>query len=355
MSDITQETTLSCEAVSKSFQETPIVRDLDLRVQKGQIITLLGPSGCGKTTTLRLMAGFETLDQGCIKIAGRDVARANGRSHFHLPPEQRRIGMVFQDYAIFPHLSVMENVRFGIRRQKNSPKQAYELLDFVGLDGHGDKMPDELSGGQQQRVALARALAPDPDVLLLDEPFSNLDAALRVQVRKEVRRLLKEHGTTAIFVTHDQEEALFIGDHVAVMNEGHIEQIGPPEVIFHLPKTRFVAQFIGHADFVSGVVQEDGVLTSMGLVKQIVGSHTAGSHVEVVFRADDVGLVPDEAGNGRILNSQFVGTAYIYEIALADGSHVHSLQPHSQRLSDGTAVRLSILADHPLVTFPKAR
>ncbi|MCP5097844.1 MAG: ABC transporter ATP-binding protein, partial [Chloroflexi bacterium] len=212
------------------------------------------------------------------------------------------------------------------------------------------KMPHELSGGQQQRVALARALAPNPSVLLLDEPFSNLDAALRVDVRGEVKQLLKASGTTAIFVTHDQKEALFLGDEVAVMHNGRIAQIGAPETIFHQPQTRFVAEFVGNTDFLVGEVQAQGIATPLGLLSQETGL-VVGTAVEIMLRADDVKMVADVNGNGRILDRQFVGIAYVYKVALADGATVQSWQPHTVKLSQGTAVQVSFGDDHELVCF----
>ena len=206
------ETTVRCHQLQKSFAARPVVDNVTFTVATGQILALLGPSGCGKTTSLRLIAGFERLDEGWIEIAGRTVAD----QRTHMPPEKRRVGMVFQDYAIFPHLSVADNVAFGLGRGSQMQARVAAMLELVGLAGVGPHMPHELSGGQQQRVALARALVTEPAVLLLDEPFSNLDTSLRVQVRAEVRELLKRTGATAIFVTHDQEEALFIGDKVAV-------------------------------------------------------------------------------------------------------------------------------------------
>jgi iron(III) transport system ATP-binding protein len=308
-------------------------------------MALLGPSGCGKTTTLRLIAGFETLDSGLIEIAGQVVA--DGRRH--LPPEKRRAGIVFQDYAIFPHLSVADNVGFGVDKQSRAARTE-EMLAFVGLGGMGQRMPHELSGGQQQRVALARALAPNPVVLLLDEPFSNLDAALREEMRGEVRRLLKQSGTTAVFVTHDQEEALFMGDTVAVMNGGLIEQIGSPETIFHRPKTRFVADFLGNTDFVPGTVTEQGVQTPLGLLAQ-VPNLPVGTAVTIAARPDDVHITPDAEGNGRITNRRFVGIAFIYEITLPDGVRVHSWQSHLTHLAEGTAVQATFGDAHELVLF----
>lgn len=351
------ETALLCEDLSKSFTtDQPVVRNLNLKVNQGQILALLGPSGCGKTTTLRLMAGFENPDQGRIEIAGQEVVRINGRHSHFVPPEKRRIGMVFQDYAIFPHLSVWDNIAFGIRRSPTVKDRVSEMLAFVGLDGLGDRMPSDLSGGQQQRVALARALAPEPAILLMDEPFSNLDAALRKQVRYEVRSLLRKSGTTAIFVTHDQEEALFLGDHVAIMNQGHIEQIGPPEVIFHLPRTRFVANFIGQADFVPAQMTNSGLMTAMGKVPQQVNA-SVGSNIDIVIRADDITIseVEPNTGNGHIVSSQFIGMNYIYEVELGDGTRIHTIQPHINRIAEGTPVKAQFVSDHPLVWFKAER
>ncbi|MCA9948963.1 MAG: ABC transporter ATP-binding protein [Anaerolineales bacterium] len=336
-----------CENLSKSFDQQLVVNTVSFQVAAGQILALLGPSGCGKTTTLRLIAGFEQLDNGRILIDGQEVA--NGRHH--LPPEKRRAGMVFQDYAIFPHLSVAENVAFGLpRRERKDSTHANEMLDFVGLAGLGTKMPHELSGGQQQRVALARALAPKPAVLLLDEPFSNLDAALRTQVRQEVKTLLKQANTTAVFVTHDQAEALFLGDTVAVMHAGRLEQIGTPEAIFHQPQTRFVAEFMGESDFVTGIVSARGIETPLGTLA--LAPHLAhGTAVDVLLRPDDVKLAADAEGNGRILSRQFLGIAYMVRVALADGTVVHSWQSHQMNFLDGTAVRATLRPQHTPTVF----
>ncbi len=336
--------TLIAQSRHKSFENQPVVVDVSFRVMPGHILTLLGPSGCGKTTTLRLLAGFEQLDSGSIEIDAQLVAD----DRRHLPPEKRQAGMVFQDYAIFPHLSVGKNVGFGLG--KRSEAQVAEMLEFVGLDGQGDRMPHELSGGQQQRVALARALVMAPSVLLLDEPFSNLDAALRMEVRAEVKQLLKESGTTAVFVTHDQEEALYLGDEVAVMNQGRLEQIGAPEQIFHQPRTRFVAEFVGQTDFLDGTVTAAGIQTALGVLKQPVNLPT-GTAVNVMLRADDVQIMADDGENGRILDRQFVGIAYVYQIGLHDGSILHSWQPHGVNFGKGTAVKVSFGEDHDLVCF----
>jgi iron(III) transport system ATP-binding protein len=299
-----------------------------------------------------MIAGFERLDSGHIEIAGQVVAN----DRLHVPPEKRRVGMVFQDYAIFPHLNVADNVAFGLGKGKKAEAQTRTMLDMVGLNGLDNQMPHELSGGQQQRVALARALALDPVILLLDEPFSNLDTSLRSQVRREVRELLKENGATAVFVTHDQEEALFLGDQVAVMNEGVLEQLGTPEELFHVPQTRFVAEFMGQTDFIPGRVTEAGVETVLGLLPQTLPL-SSGVEVEIAVRSDDIKLeaVSDEnrqtVGNGHIVSRQFIGIAHIYHVVLENGCHIHSWQPHTQNLAQGTAVHASFRFDHPLSCF----
>lgn len=348
MNGTVTQTAVSCFDIYKAFGDEPVVLGLHLEVEPGTILALLGPSGCGKTTTLRLIAGFERPDVGRIEIAGRRVAD-DGTS---VPPEQRRVGVVFQDYAVFPHLSVAQNVAFGLGRGQHKSQDVAGLLAFVGLDGQGDKMPHQLSGGQQQRVALARALAPRPDVLLLDEPFSNLDAGLRGAMRKEVRSLLKRSGTTALFVTHDQEEAMAVGDAVAVMVDGSLQQIGTPEDVFHFPRTRYVAEFMGQTDFIRATVTERGVHTPLGILPQRVDL-PPGTRVEVAVRPDDVPLEIAEDGCGRILSREFVGIANIYRVGLTDGTIIHSWADHSARFTEGTAVQVTIGAEHPLACFYK--
>ncbi len=339
-----------CQNLAKNYGDFSAVSEVSFTVGRGEIMALVGPSGCGKTTTLRLMAGFEQADNGRITIGGQLVD--DGRTV--VPTEKRRVGMVFQDYAIFPHLSVADNVAFGLKGgQKRQPQRVAEMLTFVGLAGLGERMPHELSGGQQQRVALARALAPEPAVLLLDEPFSNLDAALRQEVRAEVRNLLKRSGVTAVFVTHDQEEALFMGDQVAVMNAGRLEQMGPPEVVFHQPRTRFVAEFLGQADFVPGTVVAEGVQTPLGLLPQLV-SAPPGTTVTIAVRPDDIFLrvgQVDGGANGRILDRQFLGIAYLYAIGLPDGTVIHSWQPHTVNVPLGTAVQAGLRHEHGFSCF----
>ncbi len=253
---------LLLDRVSKRFgpADPPAVDGLSLRVAEGEILALLGPSGCGKTTTLRLIAGLESPDAGTITLRGQVVA-GPGRA---VPPEERGIGIVFQDYALFPHLTVADNVAFGLPRDGATGARVEPVLDLVGLGGFGARYPHELSGGQQQRVALARALAPAPALMLLDEPFSNLDADLRAQMRDEVERILRTSGTTAVFVTHDQEEAFTLADRVGVLQAGRIEQLAPPQELYHRPATRFVAAFVGAADFLPGLVTAEGIVTEVG-------------------------------------------------------------------------------------------
>src|SRR5215207_829816 len=240
---------LNIAHLSKSYNGTTVLQNVSLSVRAGQIMALLGPSGCGKTTMLRLIAGFEWPDGGTIAINGRVVASGSVR----VPAEDRRVGMVFQEYALFPHLSVADNIAFGLKNGKREKEaRVGDMLALVGLSGLGERMPYELSGGQQQRIALARALAPQPDILLLDEPFSNLDAALRGQVRAEVRAILNQSNITCVFVTHDQEEALSLADEVAVILAGQVAQVALPQRLYRHPTSREVAAFVGEANFLLG-------------------------------------------------------------------------------------------------------
>ena len=245
------------ENVSKIYNRSkaPAVDQLNLNILDGEIVTLLGPSGCGKTTTLRMLAGFEQPTSGSIRI-GDEVVYDEGRS---LPPEKRGVGMVFQDYALFPNLTIEKNVMFGLNKWKlrDKKKRVEEVLDLVGLAGFGDRLPSELSGGQQQRVALARALAPNPKVILMDEPFSNLDAGLREKMRIDITNILRRAKATAIIVTHDQKDAFAVSDRIVVMNDGIIQQIAAPKDVYRCPANCFVAQFVGKTNLISGTVCPD--------------------------------------------------------------------------------------------------
>ncbi|MDP2778770.1 MAG: ABC transporter ATP-binding protein, partial [Anaerolineales bacterium] len=275
--------------ITKRFTSagTPAVDDISFTLRSGEILALVGPSGCGKTTTLRLIAGLERPDSGSLHIKGQLVASPG---HF-TPPEKRGIGMVFQDHALFPHLTVSGNVKFGLKGQPAAIARETTLgmLKLVGLENFGERYPHQLSGGERQRVALARALAPRPVLVLMDEPVSSLDADLLHEVREQVRGILKAMSATAVFVTHDQEEALYMGDRLAVFQNGHLEQVGLPEEIFHASTTRFVAEFMGDSDFLPGTVQKDGIQTELGLIPQKLNI-PADTSVEIALRADDVGF-----------------------------------------------------------------
>lgn len=255
---------LACQELVKNFDSVTAVDHVNMAIHSGEFVTLLGPSGCGKSTTLRLIAGFEQPNSGTITLNNKIVA---GEGHY-FPPEKRKIGMVFQDYALFPHLNVFENIAFGLTGDKATKrKRTDEMLELVGLAGYGKRMPYELSGGQQQRVALARALAPAPELILLDEPFSNLDAALRAQVRREVRNILKQAQTTCLFVTHDQEEALSLSDRIAVMMDGTIAQFDQPHTVYQNPADRHVASFIGEGNYIRAQADGDVAESILGKIR----------------------------------------------------------------------------------------
>jgi iron(III) transport system ATP-binding protein len=339
---------LVLDGVCKRFgrDAAPAVDDLSLRVAEGEILALLGPSGCGKTTTLRLIAGLEVPDAGTITLRGRVVA---GPGH-GVPPEERGVGIVFQDYALFPHLTVGDNVGFGLSRASRRDR-VDDVLDLVGLRGLSIRYPHELSGGQQQRVALARALAPAPAVMLLDEPFSNLDADLRAQMRDEVEQILRASATTAVFVTHDQEEAFTLADRVGVLRAGRVEQLATPSQIYHRPATRFVASFVGAADFLPGVVTALGIVTEVGTFAN-VEQLEAGARVDVMVRPDDITFVPETDGSGTIVRRYFRGSETVYCIRLPSGHRVHSSQPSASILPTGMRVRVSSHVLH-VVAFPE--
>ncbi len=332
--------------------QPPAVDGLSLAVDEGEILVLLGPSGSGKTTALRLVAGFERPDAGQVWVAGRQVSGGG----VWVPPEARGVGMVFQDYALFPHLTVAENVAFGLHcfHWFERGPRTQEALDLVGMREFADRYPHELSGGQQQRVALARALSPRPFAVLLDEPFSNLDAQLRAQLRDEVRSILKQTGTSAIFVTHDQQEALLLGDRVAVLNHGRLEQADTPEGVFHAPRSRFVAAFFGRADFVPATVETRGLVTEVGVIPQPV-SLPSGTSVEILLRPDDVAIEPSADGLGLVKRRLFQGGGTIYCVQLPSGQTVHSLQPHMACIADGARVTVVINPGHALTCFHEDR
>ncbi len=337
---------IEVENLTKKYGGSTAVEDVSFKVEKGEIFAILGPSGCGKTTTLRLIAGFETPDEGEIRINKKLVA---GKRVF-TPPEKRNVGLVFQDYALFPHLSLRDNIIFGLKRfpEEQREKIVKTMLDFVGLKGFEKRYPYQLSGGQQQRVALARALAPCPVVLLLDEPLSNLDADMRARMRGEMFNILRNAQTTSILVTHDQEEAFSMADHVAVMNHGMIEQLGTPEEIYHSPSTRFVADFVGKADFIDGVIKDDVVETEIGSFKNKT-SLKNGTKVQLMIRPDDIAFNLDEKGRAVVESRQFKGEENLYSLRLDSGRILHSSRSSTLMMKEGARVGIKATPMHIVV------
>ena len=355
----TADSILELDELTKRFGSNYAVSELSLSVREGELLTLLGPSGCGKTTTLRLIAGLERPDGGSIRVGGEQVAAAGERAF--VAPEHRDVGVVFQNFALFPHMSAAENIAFGLSdwEEEKRERRVKELLELVGLETHAENQPAELSGGQKQRIALARSLAPEPEILLLDEPFSNLDVDLRVEMREEVRRILKEAGVTGISVTHDQEEALSISDRVAVMNDGKLMQVAPPEEMFQHPESRFVAGFLGHASFLSGYVTGDLVETSLGPIGRDrihgLAPEYDRTKIDVLVRPDDAVVRPAEGGDesdGRVTYRRYLGPTVLYRVELENGSTVEAMQNHAEQVSLDAAVSVELAATHDLAWFP---
>ncbi|MEM8532236.1 MAG: ABC transporter ATP-binding protein [Chloroflexota bacterium] len=337
---------IEMSGVSKRFGKHILaVNDVSLAVEQGCLVALLGPSGCGKSTTLRLVAGLEAPDQGQIWLAGQCVA-GNGAWQ---PPEVRRVGMVFQDYALFPHLSIGENIAFPLTNTpaKRRAQRVEELLELVGLVGLAQRYPHQISGGQQQRVALARALAADPAVVLLDEPFSNLDTALRITTREEVRTILAATGATTMLVTHDQEEAFSLADTVAVMLDGSLIQVGTPQDIYLRPATRAVASFVGAATFLPGEASGDSVVCVLGtlpLAQPIQGQ------VNILLRPESIMIQPDIVGNACVKEVRFFGTYQAACIQLNDGTCLDTRMIPQIDLVPDTSVTAIVAG--PVMAYP---
>ncbi|WP_354686199.1 ABC transporter ATP-binding protein [Cupriavidus necator] len=335
---------IEVDRIRHAFGRHAVVKGLSFAVPRGNIACLLGPSGCGKTTVLRAIAGFEPLQDGRIVLDGQTVSSSGSM----LAPEQRRIGMVFQDYALFPHLDVAANVGFGLAKARRAERAARvdEVLELVGLAGAGSNYPHELSGGQQQRVALARALAPRPELLLLDEPFSNLDVDLRERLSLEVRAILKAQGTTAILVTHDQHEAFAMADEIGVMHDGVIEQWGSAHDLYHRPASRFVAGFIGQGVLMPGHLRGGSEIDlELGLLRPAAPlALPAGAAVDVLVRPDDI--VHDDASPMRaeVVHKAFRGAEILYTLRLASGGRVLALVPshHNHAVGELIGIRVEI-------------
>ena len=379
---------LEIKNITKKFpaQESAAVKNVSLTLQQGELLGLLGPSGCGKTTLLRIVAGFEKVSQGEILLKGSVVSDR----FITIPPEKRHTGMVFQDYALFPHLTVEKNIAFGLKG-KNQNQTGFKginrlsdseikqrtnfVLDLVGLSGLGKRYPHELSGGQQQRVALARALAPQPALILLDEPLSNLDVQVRHRLREEIRRILKAAGTSAIFVTHDREEALAISDKIAVMRNGQVEQIGTPEEIYTQPSSRFVAEFVTQANFIPAKREGKRWTTEIGELEIGINSDEAEGDLaigealcglgsaeaqcdlaELMLRQEDILLTPDNNSSVVVKERQFLGREYRYCLETPSGKRLHARTNIGNAVAVGTKVNLSVIGGTPLIftsSFPE--
>ena len=348
--------------VHYSGRPKPAVDGVSFSLQAGEIGVLIGPSGCGKTTLLRAVAGLERVQSGSIALGPQTISSAD----IHIPPEQRHMGMVFQDYALFPHLDVARNVAFGIAHlpSKERAQRVAEVLELVGMPIAGKRFPHELSGGQQQRVALARALAPAPRLLLLDEPFSNLDVDLRERLAHEVRGILKIAGATALFVTHDQLEAFAIGDRIGVMERGKLHQWDDAYALYHRPATRFVADFIGHGVFAPARIEQRDRGTGNGVVvSTMLGDLTdleecplpgayPGGLCDVLLRADDIVHDDNASVKAQIVRKAFRGSEFLYTLKLATGEAVvaHVPSHHDHALGEWIGIRAEV--DH-VVTFPR--
>jgi iron(III) transport system ATP-binding protein len=339
--------TLTVDNIHLGYGDMPVIRGLNFSLGQGEIGCLLGASGCGKTTALRAVAGFESIDEGEIHVGGRLVS-SPGRM---TPPEKRSVGMVFQDHALFPHLTVAGNVSFGLRRLSAEQRRdrIQSLLELTGLSGLDERFPHELSGGQQQRVALARALAPEPSVLLMDEPFSNLDTRLRRRMGEEVRGMLKARGTTTLLVTHDQQEAFALADRIGLLKDGRMLQWDSPYQLYHRPASRYVAAFTGRGSYLVAKVQGEDLIHALGR-SPLPEERPRGEEVALLIRPDDIR--PDPTGRrARVVARQFQGADILYRLRLEGGEEVTALFPSHDDFEVNASIGVELDAQH-LVLFP---
>ena len=355
MAEPAPRTGLQVEAVSHRFGERAVVDDVSFSVAPGEIFCLLGPSGCGKTTLLRLIAGLETLQHGRVVISDRVMADTTG---IDVPPENRPMSLLFQDFALFPHMTALQNVAFGLKALDPGTRRerSLEVLGQVGMLGHAERYPHELSGGEQQRIALARARAPRPRVMMLDEPFSNLDVSLRSQLRDLVLHVIKRTTASSVIVTHDPEEAMFMGDRIAVMRDGRILQQGPPEELYDRPLNAFVAELFSDVNRIRGVVRNGRVETALGDVA--ANEFADGTEVEALVRPDSLILGPvEECGaSGTVLAARMLGESSLVHLGVAQGAdvedlHLHVRIPSRSRPREGNTVGITLDTDRVFV-FP---
>lgn len=343
---------LELDQLECGYDASPVINGLSFWLERGQIGCLLGPSGCGKSTALRAIAGFLKPFSGSISVNGRCLSD----SQKCLPPEKRNLGMVFQDFALFPHMTVRENLAFGLNKLATSERREVcdEYLDLIRMNGYADAYPAELSGGQQQRVAVARSLAIKPDILLLDEPFSGLDVELRRELNQSVRDILKKSSTTALLVTHDQEEAFAVADRIGVMRSGKLHQWDTAYNLYHRPRDRFVANFVGRGSFISGqVVGRGEVETELGKLAGVSQVPMGAlKEVDLLIRPDDVCIDPDSSVRGKIERKLFIGTNTLYRLRLASGNCIETMLPSHEDYEIGSMHGLRVDAPH-LIVFPR--
>ncbi|MBK1831070.1 ABC transporter ATP-binding protein [Verrucomicrobiaceae bacterium R5-34] len=334
---------LEIENLCAGYGKATVVENLNLALEGNEILMLVGPTGCGKSTILRTLAGILPVTSGEIRMNDLRITKSNP-----VPPEKRHIGMVFQDFALFPHLNVEKNIGFRLRDKS----EVQHWIEVLGLESHRRAMPQTLSGGQKQRVALARALAHQPSLMLLDEPLSNLDAALKDSLRWTIRDALKEAGVPAVWVTHDQDEAMSIGDRVGILNQGKLEQLDTPENCFEHPASRFVAEFLGDASFLSAQLQENRADTPLGSIPVIAVDCPPSGDVQLLVRPDDFTLTESAEPNAQLIWSRFEGGSRLCKVKLnKGGEEVKVRVSHEVQPAPGEAVRLDVIASHPLMAF----